>query len=188
MARRVRKRPRPKTPKRYDWLIQMINHNGYTLGAEIGVARGNTTVKLLRHCPELFLFAVDKWTNELKPEAGAMGDLRYWSPIQVRKEFVSNTRSCQNRIHLLEGDSVKMANRVSDNSLDFVFIDADHRYEAVKADIIAWTPKVRDGGIVCGHDVNAPGVIQAIRELISFWEEPNVDQVWFANKEDVSII
>jgi len=39
-----------------------------------------------------------------------------------------------------------------DESLDFVYIDADHSYNAVKEDIAAWAPKVRRGGIVAGHD------------------------------------
>lgn len=39
-----------------------------------------------------------------------------------------------------------------DNSLDLVFIDADHRYSNVKNDIEVWLPKVKKGGIICGHD------------------------------------
>ena len=36
--------------------------------------------------------------------------------------------------------------------IDFLFIDADHRYESFIADLKAWIPKVKAGGIVCGHD------------------------------------
>ena len=39
-----------------------------------------------------------------------------------------------------------------DGSLDFVFLDGDHSYEAVAADIAAWKPKVRRGGVLAGHD------------------------------------
>jgi len=55
-----------------------------------------------------------------------------------------------------------------------VFIDANHSYEYVLADIIAWYPKIKIGGILCGHDyfdVDTPGrghvgVTKAIKETI----------------------
>lgn len=74
---------------------------------------------------------------------------------------------------LLRGDSVKMAEAVKDGDLDFVYIDADHTYEAVKADIAAWWLKVRVGGTIAGHDYVKRalpngvsfGVIQAVNEF-----------------------
>lgn len=49
--------------------------------------------------------------------------------------------------------------------MDLVFIDADHRYEAVKADIAAWAPKVRPGGVMAFHDyLIFEGVTRAVRE------------------------
>ena len=60
-----------------------------------------------------------------------------------------------------------------DNSLDFVYIDADHKYEAVKADIATWFPKLKSGGIMCGHDyiershIEEFGVIPAVHEFVA---------------------
>ena len=53
-----------------------------------------------------------------------------------------------------------------DASLDFVFIDAEHTYDAVKQDIAAWEPKIKPGGWVMGHDYcdKFPGVRQAVQE------------------------
>lgn len=51
------------------------------------------------------------------------------------------------------------------DSLDFVFIDGEHRYEAVTADLKAWWPKVKLGGVFAGHDYGAfEGVTQAVNE------------------------
>jgi len=44
-----------------------------------------------------------------------------------------------------------------DGSLDFAFVDADHSYAAVRADLSAWWPKVRAGGLLCGHDYGVYG-------------------------------
>jgi len=49
-------------------------------------------------------------------------------------------------------DSLTASQIFADHILDLVFIDADHRYDAVKADIDNWLPKVKVGGIISGHD------------------------------------
>lgn len=52
----------------------------------------------------------------------------------------------------IEADSIEASTRVADRSLDICFIDADHRYSQVSRDIDTWKPKVKPGGILCGHD------------------------------------
>ncbi len=44
------------------------------------------------------------------------------------------------------------ASRAWDRPIDFLFIDADHAWEAVARDWREWTPHVIDGGIVALHD------------------------------------
>ena len=53
--------------------------------------------------------------------------------------------------------------------IDFLFVDGDHEYEAVLADIRAFVPFVRDGGIVAFHDYKSgkPGVPRAVDELVA---------------------
>ena len=55
-------------------------------------------------------------------------------------------------------------------AFDLIFIDADHNYESVKADIAAWRGALKPGGIMCGHDYlgdsygSFPGVDRAVHE------------------------
>lgn len=113
------------------------------IGAEVGVYRGEFAKEiLLRYKGKLL--CVDKWSGNtvgLGPQD--------WSG--VFDAFISNCLGF-GRIKLMIGLSVDMAREVEDNSLDFVYIDADHQYEAVKSDVEAWFPKVRVGGIISGHD------------------------------------
>jgi hypothetical protein len=53
---------------------------------------------------------------------------------------------------MLVCDSVAAAAMIADTTFDLVFIDADHSYASVTADIAAWRSKVRRAGILCGHD------------------------------------
>lgn len=71
----------------------------------------------------------------------------------------------------IKGNTWEVASQFEDNSVDFVFIDADHNYESVKKDILSWLPKMKKGGIMSGHDYfnNTCGVKQAVDEIF-----PNV--------------
>lgn len=67
-------------------------------------------------------------------------------------------------IRVVQQKSVAAAATYDDASLDFVYIDADHSYQAVKADIAAWGRKVKPGCVLAGHDYNLDGVKQAVDE------------------------
>ncbi len=64
--------------------------------------------------------------------------------------------------------SVDAAADFADQSLDFVFIDARHTYEATRQDLAAWWPKVKPGGLLAGHEyVHAPGVRAAVDAFVA---------------------
>ena len=87
--------------------------------------------------------------------------------------FIDNLRPLINLINPIRTESVSASKMYADESLDAVFIDADHRYESVKADILAWMPKIKKGGILAGHDymLGHSGVIRAVDELV---ESPEI--------------
>lgn len=177
--------------KRWDWLIHMIKFHAFKIGAEVGVDRGQTTAQLLAKCPDLCLFAVDNWAyipdNPSDPEYRQIG-LEGRNPNQARREFDRRAGRFARRLIILQGDSVEMAKKVEDDSLDFVFIDADHRYASALADIKAWVPKVKEDGVVCGHDYNHPrfpGVTKAVHECFGDRAgDAQMDYVWYAKRED----
>ena len=82
--------------------------------------------------------------------------------------FINAMKPVEEHYTPIRAASVEAANLYEDGSLDFVFIDADHSYESVKADIAAWAPKVRQGGLIAGHDFNPAnptgGVERAVLE------------------------
>jgi len=90
----------------------------------------------------------------------------------VEQLFYKNIKPVEGVINPIKISSVEGSALYNDNSLDFVFIDANHVYEAVKDDLQAWFPKVKTGGIIAGHDYyNDLGVKNAVDE---FFGESNL--------------
>jgi predicted O-methyltransferase YrrM len=56
------------------------------------------------------------------------------------------------RVRVIQDFNENVVSQFTDASCSFVFIDGDHRYDAVKRDCENWEPKVRDAGILAGHD------------------------------------
>jgi hypothetical protein len=74
-------------------------------------------------------------------------------------------------LDIIPMDSVKASKLFNGNSLDFVFIDSSHEYNMTKKEAKTWYSKIKDDGIISGHDVLSyenPGVGKAIYEVFPF--------------------
>jgi len=174
--------------KRADFLIDTIRFSGFTSGAEIGVYRGQTARNVLRACPNLKLILVDLW--DFRPDVYGERELSVRKGEDQRlvfKRFLTNIAPFRKRARIIRGISWEMADKIEDESLDFIFVDADHAYESVKKDLQAWVPKVKPDGMIMGHDINLPDVLKAVKEMFGgyFWYA-QIDNVWFVYKEEVS--
>lgn len=149
-------------------------------GVEVGVAFGSMSIWLTRLMPQLQMLCVDPYLPY--DEADGMNELMAAGGDDmerlVRWRFENEGHR---RLNLLRQTSEQAAAGVADQSRDFVFIDADHRYEAVKRDIELWLPKVRPGGLICGHDfcTGWPGVVRAVREAFVGGHYDKDSTIWF---------
>lgn len=101
----------------------------------------------------------------------------------MRQQFEKNVAPVRKALSVHSCSSLQAAQLFEDDSVAFVFIDADHAYEAVRADICAWLPKIRAHGFIGGHDYHRdwPGVIRAVDEV--FGDRKEIRHVsWLVKK------
>lgn len=155
-------------------IIDRVPHGAF--GAEIGVFAGEMSRALLKSEKMLSLLMVDSWEGEGAAYAGDSGDFHAGLTDQMQDGFrlqaIKRTKFAEARRHIRTQRSTEAAKEVADGWLDFVFIDADHSYEGCKADIEAWLPKVKKGGLIGGHDYENHdfpkfGVTRAVDEFVS---------------------
>jgi len=149
---------------------------GCQRGAEVGVERGAYSEVLCRHVPGLDLLCVDAWQaypNYRDHVVQSKLD-RFYRETAERLQPYRGAR-------LVRQFSVEAARDVPDGSLDFAYLDAAHDFPSLTADLAAWTPKVRAGGIIAGHDFakhrwpNRMHVVQVVQG----WTDAYDIRPWF---------
>lgn len=160
------------SPKELGWLFTTAR--GMDSIVEIGCWKGRSTQVLLEGCPGK-VYAVDKWcgTEVWKTTAPHL-----WKEVQaghVYSEFLKNVGHYKN-LEIRKAGSPAAAKDCP--TVDMVFIDGDHSYEAVKLDIEVWMPKTRK--LLCGHDYEPdyPGVQQAVNEAFDRKRLSVIDHIW----------
>ena len=175
-----------KEEKRWSYIIRLLNDYPHENCAEIGIWRGTFTLNLLRGLPNIKQYhCVDLWKHyedhveTLNPK----GKMAKSDMDQVYREFTQKAKHFKDKIVIYRMTSVEAAKIIKDDSLDFLFIDANHAYEYAKEDIEIWTPKVKIGGIISGHDYGNKrfGVTQAVHESFDNFELGS-NHVWWTIK------
>ena len=130
---------------------EFLNRRGL-LGeaAEIGVLRGEFSKVLLDRWRGNTLHLVDPWHHlEGYHDISNLTDSEHEACLGGVER---NLASHRGRYWLHRKVSAVAVCSFADDSLDFVYIDANHEYSAVLQDIRGWFAKVSPGGVLAGHD------------------------------------
>lgn len=158
-------------------LAKLYAELGYRKGAEIGVASGGHSAVISKHNPKCEVFCIDSWVL-----------------YDGLRDFKDSYRMCEfeimahNRLNplknatIIKGLSMDVVKQFDDESLDFVYIDANHEWPYVTQDIFYWEKKVRPGGILAGHDYDRKrrrdGLCQ-VKEVVHAYTEAFDVSPWF---------
>ena len=169
----------PKTPRPTITALREKYGNTALVGAEIGVRRGDNAQNILEELNIKKLHLIDIWdliqTN--KTEEGHI--LRHRDHINLQEyygfafkrnnysakdnyNYVLNRFKDNKKIKLIKDSSNVAVEQFRNNSLDFVYIDANHSYKKVLEDISIWAKKVKTNGVIGGHDTHVIDVLQAV--------------------------
>lgn len=144
----------------YSYIAELVPNGGMV--CEVGTWLGSSAIHLARELQKwnktkTKIVCVDTWAGGPEHET-LVKDLG--GPQGVYEAFMKNVEQAGvlHAIRPVIAPSLSAAKRFKPRSFHSVFIDADHSAAAVRADIAAWAPKVKRGGILAGHDYDYASV------------------------------
>jgi hypothetical protein len=156
------------SPGFYKFIVNKFSSNSHFV--EVGSWKGKSSafmaVEIINSGKNIKFDCIDLWGgnnvdgSQNNPNDNSLYDL-----------FLNNMKPLEDYYKPFRISSYEGAKLYKDNSLDFVFIDANHSYEPLKQDIQVWLPKIKKGGIISGHDYIPhehgafPEVIKAVQEM-----------------------
>lgn len=173
-------------------IVEIGVHQGLSLSYILDVCRKNNNVvyavdhwildqsfqQRVRNPDNRFVFQHAWDRGKELPETPAQRDIS--GVFRENLEKLGHTDT----VHIVQKESTAASQDFEDNYFDMIFIDGGHGKEDVTKDIQAWASKLKQGGIIAGHDYTPawPGVVQAVHEC--FYHNPVVIQrgLWFVRK------
>jgi len=148
---------------------------------EIGVAEGINSKLIIENLPVRKLWLIDSYKPYYQDGRLFTHYSRMEKEARTRLgKFIKN-----NEVTFLKGRSQdKKIISLVPNNLDFVYVDGNHSYWAVKKDIENYYKKLKNGGIIGGHDFNIVDVSRAVYEFVSkhHLKLHTEDQDWWFRK------
>lgn len=120
-------------------LLHQMPKNGIV--AELGVDKGDFSVAILQIANPGKLHLIDSWDTIRYGEDKA---------LSVRKRFASEIENKTLSIH--RGFSTERVSDFPDDYFDWIYIDTDHSYKTTCEELKLYAPKIKNGGIIAGHD------------------------------------
>ena len=130
------------------------------------------------------ILCIDPWDLGDEPHWEEDKDWRF-----VENEFYHNMRFWPKgskadwcNIKVIKSKSQDCHELVLDRYYDFIYIDGDHSYEAVKRDIELYLPKLKKGGLIAGHDYDEKAfgdtTVKAVDDVLGKPDKVFMDSSW----------
>jgi len=141
------------------------------VGAWLGRSTAFLLVEIINSNKNITFDVVDTWKGTIDDDGAISG--AHIDAVQANNGDIYNKflqpfrdRGLDKRFTPHKCESAKASESFEDESLDLVYIDANHSYENVTLDITKWLPKVKKGGTIAGHDyINSADIRKAVADI-----------------------
>jgi Methyltransferase domain len=166
----------------------ILNKRGLTgIGVEVGVWKAEFSEFLLDKWKGKLLYSVDPWKNFSTEEYIDDMNINQTAFDTIHANVKQLLSKYGDRSAIIRDVSVTASKYFEDNTLDFAYLDGRHDYSGVKEDIESWYPKVKDGGIICGHDY-LNGIINktefGVKKAVDEFASGNNFKILVTDKDD----
>jgi hypothetical protein len=167
-------------------LPRLFRKLGYRVGAEIGVEYGAQSIRFCREfCKEttgLKLLCIDSWEPYDFDRSKEMSHYK----MDPKKNYAMAQEMLRPyNVTFIKGYSMDVVKTIPEESLDFVYIDANHYYDFIKEDLREWSKRVRKGGVVSGHDYYVSSNCDVIQAVDEYVKEQGIER-WFLTDDTSS--
>lgn len=162
--------------KQKKWYRQTISNIQNGTIVEVGVYGGVSVLSVIDICIKNnnTIYAIDPWekletlTDQKVDEKTIKNAQERAKSLRLNLEKIIDKYQYHNHLKLICDFSPQASNNFEDSSLDLVFIDGNHTYDAVVKDINGWWKKVKPGKMLSGHDYDVKkfGVKKAVDEFV----------------------
>jgi hypothetical protein len=159
----------------YDVIPSIINRFSLKTIAEIGVAFAGHLEAILLNTKIEKAYAIDPYLLfDTSTDSFSFENQNYTQANYDELFLFAKSRLdvFGDRASFIKDTSTNASKTIEDDSLDIVFIDGEHTFEALKDDIKNWEPKVKKGGVISGHDYGH-GNFQDVKRFIDEWVNEN---------------
>ena len=139
------------------------------VGAFLGRSAVFMAVEIINSGKNIKFDCIDHWQGSEEHNNNDEVNLE-----RLYEDFLENIKPVKGIINPIRANSIDASKLYKPNSLDFIFIDASHDTDSVKADLAYWMPRVKEDGVIAGDDINNEGVANAVK--------------WFFDNEKLEIV
>lgn len=156
-------------------LANWLHELDFKVGVEVGVAEGIYSEIICNANPQMQMIGIDPWLTYVN-----YTDYTDSNQLSNMYNLTLKRLNTFPNYKIIKAFSMDAVTKFQDNSLDLVYIDANHGEPYVTQDITEWFKKIKPNGIIAGHDYTRPrnAVCHVVDAVNSYTTSYNI-KPWF---------